>query len=336
MSLPEPARHPVSGHADAVNFPVEPLSPLDGSTLRVLSPGEPVPSGSIALLVDSDGTLPPASPDPYDAMITTAKAAPHPWVSIPSARLSSSLDCARSAVSAAPIAASTMCRVLRIAERLPVAEAIEVESLAYSTLLGGIEFRRWLARRPSRAGTSGPAKVRYDRTGGTVTLTLASPDTRNAMTAWMRDALHEALTACLDDPSEPTVRIRGEGRCFSTGGDLAEFGTATDLAQAHVIRTARSCAALVWRLGNRCEVIVHGACIGSGLEIAAAAARRVASGSAFFQLPELRLGLIPGAGGTATLSRAIGRHRTAWLALSSQRVPAERALEWGLVHEIRA
>jgi enoyl-CoA hydratase/carnithine racemase len=185
------------------------------------------------------------------------------------------------------------------------------------------------------AGRQAPSpQVLYDRHDDSVTLTLTDPHTTNAMTAQMRDLLYEALANAIEDPTSPSVMVRGEGRCFSTGGDLPEFGTATDLAMAHALRTARSCAALLHRLGERAAVRLHGACIGSGIEIAAAASRRIAAQGTFFQLPELKMGLIPGAGGTVSIPRAIGRHRTLWLVLSGARLGAAKALAWGLIDEI--
>jgi enoyl-CoA hydratase/carnithine racemase len=83
----------------------------------------------------------------------------------------------------------------------------------------------------------------------------------------------------------------------------------------------------------RCEL--QGACVGAGVELPAFAAQVSASEDAFFQLPELAMGLVPGAGGTVSLPRRIGRQRTAWLALSGQRLDAETALAWGLVDELR-
>src|SRR3546814_7539801 len=74
---------------------------------------------------------------------------------------------------------------------------------------------------------------------------------RNAMSAAMRDALYEALANALDDPSRPAVLIQGAGKCFSTGGALAEFGTAHDLAEAHAVRTLHSCARALDVLGPR-------------------------------------------------------------------------------------
>ena len=155
-----------------------------------------------------------------------------------------------------------------------------------------------------------------------------------AMSAPMRDALYEALANALDDPSRPEVVLKGAGKCFSTGGALAEFGMARDLAEAHSVRTLHNCARALDALAERATVRLHGACVGSGIEVAAAAHRRVAAPDAWFQLPELTMGLIPGAGGTATVARAIGRHRTLWMLLSAKRVRAALALEWGLIDAI--
>lgn len=97
---------------------------------------------------------------------------------------------------------------------------------------------------------------------------------------------------------------------------------------------ARSAALLVHRMGDRARVRLHGACIGSGIEIPAAAARRIGSADLLVQLPELRMGLMPGAGGTATLARAIGRHRLAWQVFGGFRIGAAQALDWGLIDAI--
>lgn len=74
--------------------------------------------------------------------------------------------------------------------------------------------------------------------------------------------------------------------------------------------------------------------VGAGIEVPAFAGKVVAFADAWCQLLELSLGLIPGAGGTVSVTRRIGRWRTAWMVLSGERVPAGRALEWGLVDRI--
>jgi hypothetical protein len=290
---------------------------------------------AVCIGIDSDGKLPSFDPDDFDVLLTTAIDAPAPWVSVPPEQWDTHIEQLKAAVRTWPMAATIACRVLRIGECLPFSRALDVESFAYSTLLGGAEFERWLEQRSLKPiATSTVPLVLIERQADVVTLTLNHPNTHNAMTAEMRDALYAALANILDDPTMPTVMLQGAGKCFSTGGALPEFGTATDLAQAHHIRTLRSCTALFNRLGPRVHVQLHGACIGSGLEVAAAAAYRTATATAWFQLPELHMGLIPGAGGTKSVAQAIGRHRTAWMLLSGKRIDARRAHEWRLVHEI--
>lgn len=291
---------------------------------------------AIVVAVDRGGRVPETDPAMCDAMVTTALDPPAPWVGIDARRFEAQLETVRRAVAQAPVAAAILVRLLHRSEALSFDDALHGESLAYSTLLGGGEFARWLAGRKPMPGAGPAPRVKYERYGDAVRLTLRDAASRNAMTAGMRDALCEALTNVLDDPSLPRVTLTGEGKCFSTGGHLPEFGTQRDLALAHAVRMARSPARLLHCLGPRAEVALHGACIGSGIEIAAAAARRVGAADTFIQLPELRMGLIPGAGGTVTLPRAIGRHRTAWLALGGFRLGARQALAWGLLDEIRA
>jgi enoyl-CoA hydratase/carnithine racemase len=178
--------------------------------------------------------------------------------------------------------------------------------------------------------------VRIARRGARLELWLARPARRNAFSAEMRDALCEALGVAVADPSVEALSLRGDGPDFCSGGDLDEFGTLPDPATAHAIRSTRNAAALLARVAERVEARVHGACVGAGAELPAFCRRVVADPSAFFQLPEVAFGLVPGAGGTVSLPRRIGRQRTAWLALSGRRLLAEEALAWGLVDELAA
>ena len=82
---------------------------------------------------------------------------------------------------------------------------------------------------------------------------------------------------------------------------------------------------------ERVEFRLHGACIGAGVELPAFAHMVTAAKAAFFQLPEIKFGLIPGAGGCVSITRRIGRQRTAFLGLSARRILASTALRWGLV-----
>ncbi|SFF27065.1 Enoyl-CoA hydratase/carnithine racemase [Fontimonas thermophila] len=238
-----------------------------------------------------------------------------------------------------PIAAAVFVRLLRSSAHLDLESALFAESLAYSTLQAGPEYGRWLAAHravaPARATDTGPAVV-LDREGEVLRLELNRASNRNAMTVEMRDALCEALALAVADTGIAQVHIRGRGKCFSTGGDLTEFGSTPDPATAHIVRTLALPGRLLAACADRATVYVHGACIGSGIEFPAFAARLVARRDAWFQLPELRYGLIPGAGGCVSLPRRIGRQRTAWLVLTGQRINAQTALDWGLVDALSA
>ncbi|HNC69286.1 MAG TPA: enoyl-CoA hydratase/isomerase family protein [Pseudomonadales bacterium] len=165
-------------------------------------------------------------------------------------------------------------------------------------------------------------------------ITLNRPAARNAFSTAMRDGLVAALHLLASDPTLQRARIRGAGACFCSGGDLEEFGLAGDLPAAHAIRSTRNAGRLIAELAPRVECHVHRACIGSGIELPAFAGCIVATPDTLFQLPEISLGLIPGAGGTVSITRRIGRQRTAWLALSARRIDAPTALEWGLIDAI--
>ncbi len=237
----------------------------------------------------------------------------------------------------APIAAMTLVQVLRCVDHLGVDDAMTVESLAYATLQGGAEFRAWLEARNAApvlvGGGSGEAVISR-REGNIVTAQLNRAQNRNAMTVEMRDALVEVLELVLADDSIERLEISGIGACFSVGGELREFGLATDPAAAHRIRSSHNPSRLLARCASRVSCHLHSACLGSGIEFPAFAHRVTADPKSFFQLPELGFGLIPGAGGCVSISRRIGRQRTAWLALSGKKISARQAMAWGLVDAI--
>jgi enoyl-CoA hydratase/carnithine racemase len=236
----------------------------------------------------------------------------------------------------APLATLVLVQLLRGSERRSIAEGLIAESLAYSTLQAGPEFGAWsAARRPREREANAEPAVRVIRHADSVELRLNRPEKRNAFSAEMRDALCEALALVIQDASLRRVVLTGEGPSFSSGGDLDEFGTFPDPATAHAIRATRNAAWLLSRCADRVEARVHGACVGAGAELPAFCRRVVAAPGAFFQLPEVGFGLVPGAGGTVSLPRRIGRQRTAWLALTGRRLDAEVAREWGLVDEVR-
>jgi hypothetical protein len=233
-----------------------------------------------------------------------------------------------------PIAAITL--VLCLREGSPsLGRALVAESAAYSVLQAGAEFEEWRANRPERESRPepGPA-VKVVRQGHRLELVLNRPHVRNALNRALRDGLLEGLALAAADPSLTEVVLRGEGPSFCSGGDLDEFGTFTDPAGAHVVRLATSIGRSIAALGPRIEARVHGPCAGSGVELPAFAARVVAHPDFTASLPEIGLGLIPGAGGTASITRRVGRHRMALLALGGRPIDAATALRWGLVDEV--
>lgn len=242
-----------------------------------------------------------------------------------------------------PHAAVTLVQLLRAGESLDVTGALVAESLAYSTLLAGPEFASWLAGyrstapRPGAESSSGARpRVRVERdehAPGVQRVVLDRAEVHNAFDAAMRDALVEALRGALSDP-DGLVVLTGAGPSFSSGGDLGEFGSTPDPATAHVVRTTRSPAWWLATHADRVEARVHGACIGAGAELSACCGRVLAAADAWFMLPEVAMGLVPGAGGTMSIRGRVGRQRTTWLALTGAPIDAATACRWGLVDAV--
>ncbi len=220
----------------------------------------------------------------------------------------------------------------------PARSGVATESLAYSTLQSGREFRDWLAGRGPASSPHAADPVLVERQGDWLSIWLNRPDRHNAFSTEMRQALLDALTIARFDETIHEVVLGGKGPSFCSGGDLAEFGTFDDPATAHFARTRHSPALaldeLASRLGARLKAHVHGQVLGSGIEMAAFCGRVEAHPESRIGLPELALGLIPGAGGTVSITRRIGRWRTAYLVLSGRVVTASTALGWGLVDAV--
>lgn len=239
-------------------------------------------------------------------------------------------------VDANPGAALVLAALLRWSGDLSAVAALDAESLAYSTLLSGPEFRRWLDGRGPRPAPPPPRAepVLVQRSGATLRITLNRPERRNAYGREVRDRLVAALELAVLDDTVTEVVLEGTGRSFSAGGDLDEFGTTPDPVTAHLVRTRAGAARLLHRLAGRTTARVHGVCVGAGIELPAFAHRVVAAPDAVFRLPEVGMGLIPGAGGTVSLPRRIGRWRTLYLSLSGCALDTRTALAWGLVDEV--
>ncbi|MER7687080.1 enoyl-CoA hydratase/isomerase family protein [Streptomyces sp. NPDC097610] len=268
----------------------------------------------------------------FDILLTGVADPPRPWVGCTD--LDAVTQRLAAVVAAQPAASVALTQVLRMGGRVTAPERLVLESLAYSVLQSGAGFRAWLASARPRTPRPAAEPVRLCRDGDRLAITFDRPWVRNAFDAATRDALCEALHVAVADPSIAHVDLYGNGAAFCSGGDLAEFGTSRDPAQAHLLRVLRSPAALLQECAPRVTAHLHGACVGAGIELAAFAGRVLAAPDTVIRLPEVGMGLIPGAGGTASLPARIGRERTAYLALSDTTLSAAQALGWGLVDEI--
>ncbi len=235
----------------------------------------------------------------------------------------------------APIAAMVLVQHLRQIEGLSMRNALIAESFAYAAVQQGPEFKAWLSdyEGGSLIEENGPP-VLTDIEGDALTLRFNRPKNYNAIGTEMRDALCEVLDMALTVGSFAKIHITGNGKAFSIGGAIQEFGEVTDPATAHWIRSLRLPANRLAQLSENLSVHVNGAAVGAGVEIAAFAKRISCAPNAWFQLPELKYGLIPGAGGTVSVTHRIGRQKCAYMALSMEKVSAKTALKWGLVDRV--
>jgi hypothetical protein len=288
----------------------------------------------VAVAVDDTGAI-PSDLDDFDVLLTARGDPPRPWTE--GSRGIDALICQlRNTIEVSPLASVALVQLLRLGERLDVRDALVAESLTYGLLQSGDEFRYWLERQPGRLHReSDEPPVRVERAGTEVVLELHRPEVRNAYDVSMRDTLVDALTAVHADPSVESIRLEGAGPTFCSGGDLSEFGATPDPVTGHFVRATRNAGWWLAELGSKMTTHVRGACVGAGVELPAFGERVIADPATTFMLPEISMGLVPGAGGTASIPRRIGRHRTASLALPGTAIGAVTALEWGLIDEIR-
>ena len=244
------------------------------------------------------------------------------------------LDQVLTTIAHAPLAATALAVLLRSSVDKSVESGLAMESAVYSVLQAGPEFAAWRAAAPNKPDIATGPVVAVERNHDELVIALDRPHRHNAISTQLRDELHAALTLAEIDDSITSVVLRGKGPSFCSGGDLGEFGSRPDPATAHITRLARSPARLIHRLAARITTIVHGSAFGGGIEMAAFADTVIAHPDTAIRLPEISLGLIPGAGGTVSLSRRIGRQRTAALAITGRQIDATTALDWGLVDRI--
>ncbi|MDA1216524.1 MAG: enoyl-CoA hydratase/isomerase family protein [Chloroflexi bacterium] len=177
--------------------------------------------------------------------------------------------------------------------------------------------------------------IRYEAGDGVATVTLNRPDRLNAISRQLIQDFEQVVDLIEADTSVRVVIVTGEGRAFCAGADIKE--RAEHLGDVAVQGSATPISSLYRRL-ERMDAIfiaaVNGVAAGGGCELAMACDFRIAAEEATFALPEVRLGILPGAGGTQRLPRLIGAARAKEMMLLARFITATEALAWGLVNQV--
>ena len=175
----------------------------------------------------------------------------------------------------------------------------------------------------------------YEKKDHVAHVTLNRPKALNVYNIQMRNDLYEVLGAIKDDPDVRVAVFRGAGeKAFCAGADLSEFLTAPSPTIARQVRFGRDVWGLFSSLPQPLTAAMHGFVIGSGVEIALYCDVRIASDDVKFGLPEVKLGIIPAAGGTQTLPRVIGKAKALEMILTSDWMDAEEACRVGLINRV--
>jgi enoyl-CoA hydratase len=178
--------------------------------------------------------------------------------------------------------------------------------------------------------------ISTEQDGLVAIVTIGNPPL-NALSAALLTELEQEVERLDGDDGTRAIVLRGGGeRAFVAGADIKEFPALRDApsAEGGAARGLQRLAARMDAADTPFVAAVNGFCLGGGLELAMACDVRIAAENATLGQPEIKLGLIPGGGGTQRLPRLVGLGRAQWLNLSGEFIDAGRALAWGLVEEV--
>jgi enoyl-CoA hydratase len=179
------------------------------------------------------------------------------------------------------------------------------------------------------------ANVLYEKRGGIAYVTVNRPKVLNALNSQTWKDLRAAFEDARDDAAVRGVILTGAGdKAFIAGADIGELAHATALDAQRSSRFGQDVLDLIENLGKPVVAAINGFALGGGCETAMACTIRIAVEHAKFGQPEVRLGLVPGCGGTQRLPRLIGKGRALQLILSGGVISAQEAYRMGLVNEI--
>lgn len=176
--------------------------------------------------------------------------------------------------------------------------------------------------------------IHLETAGATGIIRFARPDQLNAMSTAMVAEFLDALERFENDPAISAVVLAGEGKAFMAGADLKEYATLNAAGFRAFQRRGRALYERIERYGKPVIAAVNGYALGGGFEMVLACDLVVARRGARMGLPEVKLGLVPGGGGTQRLTRKIGPNRAFELLATGEHRPAEDYAAWGLVCEL--
>jgi enoyl-CoA hydratase len=175
----------------------------------------------------------------------------------------------------------------------------------------------------------------YEKKGAIAYVTLNRPKVLNALNKALIAELKAAFEDCRDDSSVRGVILTGAGdKAFAAGADISEILNDTPLEAEEKTRFGQALTILMENLGKPIIAAVNGFALGGGCELSMACTIRLAAESAKFGLPEVKLGIMPGYGGTQRLSRLVGKGLALQLILSGGMITAQEAYRIGLVNEV--
>ena len=178
------------------------------------------------------------------------------------------------------------------------------------------------------------AEIEQSVEDGIALLALNRPDALNALCGALLDRLEAALDEIEQSPEIQAVILTGNGRAFAAGADIAEIAALDRASGLAFARRGQELFTRIEQLPKPVVAAVNGFALGGGCEIAMACHLRIASTKARFGQPEVKLGILPGFGGTQRLPRLVGRGVATRLILSGEPIRADEALRIGLVDEV--
>jgi enoyl-CoA hydratase/carnithine racemase len=177
--------------------------------------------------------------------------------------------------------------------------------------------------------------VLYDKKGPIAYVSLNRPKVLNALNRATINELRAAFEDAREDAAVRGVILTGTGeKAFAAGADIAEISGNTAVEAEAATRRGQALADLIENLGKPVIAAVNGFALGGGCELAMACSIRIAAESAKFGQPEVKLGVMPGYGGTQRLPRLVGKGRALRLILSGDIIDASEAYRIGLVDEL--